>query len=235
VLTDAETDGWQSSSFLLAMGWAGWRLGEPHLQTGISPNRSFQKRLKDIFLRCHYASAFNLSDAHLDRMLDLLETYRIQHLLGYPGSLYFLARHALNKGWNRPLRAIITWGDNLYVDYRRTIERAFNTKVLDTYGCSEGMQIAAQCGEMNTYHIHMLDVIVECLDEGSCPVRPGQPANLIVTRLYPGPMPLIRYRIGDVGFAADSRRCTCGRGFDKIESIQGRDTDVVITPSGNRL
>jgi len=29
--------------------------------------------------------------------------------------------------------------------------------------------------------------------------------------------------------------CTCGRGFDKMESIQGRDTDVVITPSGNRL
>jgi phenylacetate-CoA ligase len=50
-------------------------------------------------------------------------------------------------------------------------------------------------------------------------------------------MPLIRYAIGDVGAADPSsgRACPCGRGFDRMGSIQGRDTDIVVTPSGNRL
>src|SRR5262249_27147324 len=47
--------------------------------------------------------------------------------------------------------------------------------------------------------------------------------------------PLIRYRVGDVGIAGNGRRCSCGRGYDLMGSIQGRDTDVVITPAGNRL
>jgi phenylacetate-CoA ligase len=97
------------------------------------------------------------------------------------------------------------------------------------------MQIAAQCGTSNTYHIHTLDVIVECLDDDGLPVRAGQPGNLILTRLYPGPMPLIRYQVGDVGVLGGERRCDCGRGYDVLESIQGRDTDIIITPSGNRL
>jgi len=97
------------------------------------------------------------------------------------------------------------------------------------------MQIAAQCGEENTYHIHALDVIVEFLDDEGNPVRSGQPGNIVLTRLYPGPMPLIRYRVGDVGIAGNGRRCSCGRGYDLMGSIQGRDTDVVITPTGNRL
>ena len=48
-------------------------------------------------------------------------------------------------------------------------------------------------------------------------------------------MPLIRYLVGDVGVLGGDRRCECGRGYQIMESVQGRDTDVVITPSGNRL
>jgi phenylacetate-CoA ligase len=97
------------------------------------------------------------------------------------------------------------------------------------------MQISAQCGQENTYHIHTLDVIVEFLDDEGTPVPPGQLGNIVLTRLHPGPMPLIRYRVGDVGIAGNGRQCPCGRGYDVMESIQGRDSDVVITPTGNRL
>ena len=138
-------------------------------------------------------------------------------------------------GWNRPMRSIVTWGDTLYTHYRNTIEKAFKTRVVDTYGCSEGMNISAQCGVGSSYHLHTLDVIVEYLDDSGVPVSPRQSGNIIVTRLHPGPMPLIRYKVGDVGIAGDPRMCACGRGYDVMQSIQGRDTDIVITPSGNRL
>jgi phenylacetate-coenzyme A ligase PaaK-like adenylate-forming protein len=129
----------------------------------------------------------------------------------------------------------VTWGDNLYHHYRKTIEDAFKTRVFDTYGCAEGMHVSAQCGAGGNYHVHTLDVIVEYLDDHGEPVSPSQPGNLILTRLYPGPMPLIRYKVGDVGIAGESHVCRCGRGYDVMQSIQGRDTDVVLTPSGNRL
>lgn len=234
VREDAETAGWHRASLLLAFEWSGWRLGEPHLQTGVTPRRGFVKAVKDQILRCAYVSAFDLSDAALDRALQLLDGRGTAHVHGYPASLFYLARRALQTGWNRPLRSIVTWGDTLHAHYRRMIERAFGARVLDIYGISEGMQICAQCEQRGLYHIHALDVIVECVDDEGRPALPGKAGHLLLTRLHPGPMPLIRYQVGDLAVMSD-RLCACGRGFSTMESIQGRDTDVVITHSGNRL
>ena len=235
VKEDPETSGIYRACFFLALEWAGWHLGERHLQTGMTLERNLPRKLKDALLRCHYVSAYDLSDEHLDQALDLLDRRAIRHLWGYPGSLYYIARRALVKGWNHPLRSIVTWGDNLYPHYRTTIEQAFATSVTDTYGCAEGIQISAQCGHSTTYHVHTLDTVVEYLDNDGAPVSPGQPGNLILTRLHPGPMPLIRYSVGDMGVSAGDRECPCGRGFDVMESVNGRSTDVIVTPNGNRL
>lgn len=235
VREDSPTAGRYRACFLLALTWAGWNPGEPHMQTGMTLTRRQGRRFKDRLLRCHYVSAYDLSDQHLDSALDVLDGNNIQHLWGYPGSLYFLARRALVRGWNRPLRTIVTWGDNLFPHYRAVIERAFRKRVLDTYGCGEGFQVAAQCGVDSTYHIHDLDTIVEFLDDYGDPVPEGAIGNIVITRLHPGPMPLIRYRVGDLGIGGAGRQCSCGRGLSVLESVQGRDTDVVITPAGNRL
>jgi phenylacetate-CoA ligase len=220
---------------MLALQWSGWRLGEPHLQTGMSLKRSFQKKLKDVLFGCHYVSAYDLTDTALNRNLEILEESRLQCLWGYPGSLYFLARRAIEKGWNRPLKSIVTWGDNLLPAYRKTIEQAFRARVLDTYGCGEGIQVSAQCEHGLHYHIHALDTVVEFLDDHGGPVAPGQRGRIVLTRLHPGPMPLIRYEVGDVGVPGGGERCSCGRGLPLMKSIDGRTTDVVITPAGNRL
>jgi phenylacetate-CoA ligase len=235
LLEDTFTAGWHRASRLLAFQWAGWTIGEPHAQMGMTLNRSLDRKFKDRFLGCHYMSAYDLSDDSLDRTLDRLETHAIKHLWGYPGSIYYLARRAEATGWNLPLSSMITWGDNLYPHYREVIERVFRRRVNDTYGCAEGIQIAAQCGNGDNYHVHTLDTIVEYVDEDGEPVKRGEPGNLLLTRLHLGPTPLIRYRVGDVGAAASAEHCECGRGFDLMRSIQGRDTDVVLTPSGNRL
>jgi phenylacetate-CoA ligase len=220
---------------MLALKWAGWQIGERHMQTGMTLNRSWDRRLKDSILRCEYVSAYELDDDHLDAALDVLDAKKIEHLWGYPGSLYFLAKRALQRGWNRPLRTLVTWGDNLFQHYRSTMEQAFGTKVFDTYGCAEGFQIAAQCGTESKYHLHSMDVIVEFLDNNGFPVREGDIGNIVVTRLHPGPMPLIRYRVGDLGISGGQQQCRCGRNFQLLASVQGRDTDIVVTPSGKRL
>jgi phenylacetate-CoA ligase len=235
VLEDNETAAQYRALFLLALEWSGWEFGKPHLQTGITLNRSFERKLKDFFFRCHYTPAFDLTDSALDRSLDTMERKKLEYVWGYPGSLYYLARRAVQRGWNRPLKSLVTWGDKLLPLYRTTIESAFKARVFDTYGCGEGIQIAAQCGNGPSYHVHMLDTIVELLDDEGKPVVPGEPGRVVLTRLHPGPMPLIRYQVGDVAVGNTSSMCPCGRTFPLLEDIQGRITDVVITPAGNRL
>lgn len=234
VREDAETAGWYRATFLLELEWAGWAIGTPHLQTGMNLSRSLDRRLKDWLLGCHYIDAHKLDDYHLDIILDTIERNNIEYFFGYPGSIYYAAKHAIDRGWNRPLKAVVSWGSNLYPHYRRTIEEAFQTKVYDTYGAAEGVQIAAQC-EYGNYHLHAVDTIVEFLDDAGVPVKPGQVGNIVVTRLHPGPMPLIRYAIGDIGVPSAETRCPCGRNFPMLQSIKGRSGDVLVTPSGNRL
>jgi len=234
VLEDAETASFRRAAFILSLSWAGWSMGQPHLQTGVMLNRDSERKLKDFFMRCHYVSAIELDDDSLDETLDLLERKKVRHLWGYPCGIYSLAVRAKARGWNARIDSVVTWGDNLYPLYRREIESVFKARVYDTYGCSEGMQIAAQCGNGTSYHVHMLDTIVELVDDRGNPVEPGTPGNVVLTRLHPGAMPLIRYAVGDIAVGAGDRQCPCGRGFELLESIEGRDSDFVASPSGKR-
>jgi phenylacetate-CoA ligase len=38
-----------------------------------------------------------------------------------------------------------------------------------------------------------------------------------------------------MGIMGQAESCPCGRGLETMVSIDGRDTDVIITPRGNRL
>lgn len=235
IMEDNETAGWYRASFLLASEWAGWRVGEPHVQSGVTLERSGVKALKDRMLGCHYVSTADLRDERLDEVLDLLERRNVRHILGYPAFVYFLAIHAQKRGWNRTVASVITWGEMLLPPYRALIECVFGARVYDTYGCSEGFQISAQCEVGNGYHTHDLDVALEIVDDDGQPVQPNETGNVVITRLHPGPMPFIRYSVGDLATRGDATPCACGRGFSMMSAIQGRSTGVVITPSGNRL
>lgn len=234
VREDAFTAGWYRATFMLELEWADWSIGDPHLQTGITPDRSLDRRFKDKLLNCHYFSAYQLDDNHLKLILDEIEKYHIQFLFGYPGSLYHIARYARSRGWNLPLKSSVTWGDMLYPHYRNEIEGVFQTKVYDTYGCGEGFQIAAQC-EQGNYHLFSTDIVAEFLNDDGLPVPPGEVGDIVITRLHPGPMPLIRYANGDRGISGGGDVCPCGRGYPLMKSISGRSTDIIVTPSGNRL
>jgi phenylacetate-CoA ligase len=220
---------------LLRARFSGWDFGEPFLQTGMSLERGFVRKVKDRVLRVSYVSAFNLSNSILDRYLDLIERQRLRYVMGYAASLYLLARRAEEVGFSRQLHGVVSWGDKMFNHYRRQIEKGFGCKVTDTYGCGEGIQVAAQCGSSDgAYHVFMPHVAVE-FTRGGMSVEDGELGEILLTRLDAGAMPLIRYAVGDVGRAATETCCPCGRGFRLMQSIEGRTTDIVSTPNGNRL
>ena len=231
---DNFTAGWYRASFLLGQTWSGWQFGDPHLQTGITPDRGIQKRIKDRLLMCQYFSSYDLVNEKLDLMLSVIESKNINYLWGYPASLDILAQRALELGWNRPLIAASTWGDTLSTIQRKRISDVFKVNVFDSYGVSEGVQIAAQCEEGN-YHIMMLDTIVEILDQNGQPVKENEIGRVVLTRLHTGATPLIRYEVGDLAKRAREESCPCGKTFPLLGGIYGRESDLIYTPEGNRL
>ena len=110
VKEDLQTAGIIRAAFMLALEWSGWQLGEAHLQTGMTLKRSADRKLKDIILRCHYVSAFDLSDASLDAALELLERHRISTCGVTREVCTCLAQRARRRGWNQPLQSAVTWG-----------------------------------------------------------------------------------------------------------------------------
>jgi phenylacetate-CoA ligase len=235
VRIDTDTISRARALMFLRAFYAGYVLGEPVLQAGTSPERGFLKDLKDRLLRVTYVSNYNLTPESLDRCLEIIESARVRHLAGQGQGLYAIARRALDVGYRTRLTGILTWGSILLPEYRRTLTKAFGCPVTDSYGIGEGIQVGAQCRDCGEdFHQFSLHVAVEFLRDGE-PVMPGERGEIVLSRLDAGAMPLIRYRVGDVGSRSARLRCACGRTLPLIGPVEGRTSDIIVTPAGNQL
>jgi phenylacetate-CoA ligase len=102
--------------------------------------------------------------------------------------------------------------------------------VYDRYGSREVGLIASQCGEGGWMHINAESVLVEFVRNGH-PVAPGELGEVLITDLRNYAMPLIRYRIGDLGTPM-AGTCACGRGLPLMQMVAGRVTDFIVRPDG---
>jgi phenylacetate-CoA ligase len=216
--------------------WSGYKIGDLLYQTGMSPNRDFIKTVKDLLFNTHYIIAFGLGDKMIKKELLSINQNKSSYFMGYASSLYVFAKIALENNIKKiKFKAVVSWGDKMFPHYRKIIKEAFQAKVTDTYGCTEGLMIAAQC-QYGTYHIMDPHVYVEILDQNDKAIPVGEMGRVVVTRLDGYKMPLIRYDLGDIAVLKKSYNpCPCGRGFSQMEKVVGRDTDIVISPSGKFL
>ena len=125
VLVDNYTMSQARALMIMRANYAGWEIGEPVFQTGMTLERGILKKLKDIFFNVYYASAYDLSDSNLDKYLAIIERKNIKYLMGYPGSMLALADRAGQTGFKPKMKGIVTWGDNLYEQYRKKIWWSF--------------------------------------------------------------------------------------------------------------
>ena len=117
---------------------------------------------------------------------------------------------------------------------RATLEEAFSTEIFNRYSPHEMEGIAFACDRHRGMHVAVDAYLVEFLDDRHAAVGPGEVAHLVITDLDSYVMPLIRYRIGDLGLHYEER-CGCGRGFPLMGDIQGRSFDVFQLQGGRRI
>ena len=216
--------------------WAGYRLGDRLLQTGMTPDRGITKRIKDRLLRTSYVVAFGLTQAEMQDIVRRGANRPWRHIGGYASSIDALARAAIDmpEVSLRPVSAI-SWGDKLYPAHRQHVAQAFDAPVLDTYGTAEGFMIASQRFN-EPYYVMSPHVVVELLDGDDQPVPDGEIGHVVVTRLDAPAMPMIRFRLGDLAIApAKPVQVAGGPAFPQLERIVGRETDIWISPGGRTL
>jgi phenylacetate-CoA ligase len=159
----------------------------------------------------------------IEEILSALRAFAPTVLYGFAG---YFARLARAHGNSVRPRMVFTSGELLDAATRRTIETGLGAPVLDVYGCTEVKEIAWQCPARQAYHVNADWLLVEVDAPG------GQRAGrLLVTSLYNFAMPLLRYEIGDAGFALEGR-CVCGRGLPLILPTLGRSVDHVALSNG---
>ena len=221
---------------LLWWEWAGFRMGDPILQTGITPNRKLIKGIKDKLLNTYYLQAFSHSEEDVKKAFDWVKSKKDPVLAGYASSLYVLAQFAEKMGEQLHFKTAISWGDKLFPHYRRQIERVFGTKVHETYGSAEGLMMGPQ-KDLDHMYLMTQNAFFEPVDDEGNDVKEGEMGHVIVTSLNAFAMPLIRYRIGDLARMLPRDQYPVKRSMDYpiIEKVIGRDTDLVRTPGGKVL
>lgn len=120
-------------------------------------------------------------------------------------------------------RMILTSAQHCPDELRSAIAARTGAVVVDYYSTTETGAIAWRClREPANWHVLTPEVWVEP-DRG----------ELVVTRLRPSVLPLIRYRTGDCGTVAFGR-CACGRAGWSIGNFQGRRACWFHAPNGGK-
>lgn len=181
-----------------------------------------------------YMSSYHLAPEFIPSYFSALRRYDIEYIWGYSSSLYALARVALQRNEQIPMRVAMTNAEPLMDHQRETISKVFACSVVETYGQVEGVTAASECSE-GTLHLWPEVGILEVVDEQGNSVEQGEIGEFITTGLLNADAPLIRYRLGDRGALGEASSCACGRTLPVLKTVEGRTDDVLITPDGRRV
>jgi len=165
---------------------------------------------------------------HPDNIINTLIKYKPSVLYSFP-SIFRTLSNSLNGDSYSP-RLIFTHGEMMTEHCRDTISAAFGADVYNTYGSTEFNRLGFECSQHSGFHMITDGAIIETIKDGQS-TCPGEEGEIVVTGLYNYGMPLIRYKLGDIGILA-GEKCTCGRGWPLIKSIEGRCDDYITLPSG---
>ncbi|WP_157259624.1 phenylacetate--CoA ligase family protein [Paenibacillus sp. OSY-SE] len=182
-----------------------------------------------------WINAYRMDKERVKMAVHSINEYKPKQILAYVESIYELAQYIEHHqvSIHHP-HSIMTTAGVLFPHMRQTIEDVFQTKVYNRYGSREVGDIACECEQHKGLHVSGLTHYVEVLREDGTPAAPHEVGEIVVTPLCNFSMPLIRYRIGDLGVWSDES-CTCGRPFKLLKEVTGRISDTFINANGTKI
>ena len=176
-------------------------------------------------------STYHLSDKTAPTYLHALQQYRPAWLHGYPSALSLLAGaiRSIAPSFTSWIRVVTTGAESLLDHQRQVIAAVFNCPVRQHYGLAEGTSSISECPSGN------LHVDEDFAYTDFVPHQTHAHLHRIVgTNWTNVAFPLIRYDSGD-HVVLERRDCDCGHPGRLVKSIDGRQEDYILLPSGARL
>ncbi|UCD96858.1 MAG: phenylacetate--CoA ligase family protein [Candidatus Bathyarchaeota archaeon] len=173
-----------------------------------------------------YISIFDKASTQLA----FLRRYRPNAIKAYPSSLRILADAYSQREPEISPRMVFTSAELLDNEAKRLISSAFETEVYDNYACSEFGLLGWECHQHEGYHLNVESVAIEFVKHGEA-VAPGESGEVVCTSLENTTMPLIRYRLEDVGVPLEEP-CSCGITLPLIKVVEGRVDDFLTATDG---
>ena len=237
---NAESDQRRNAVMWRGYRWSGIELGRKslYLWGGAVDERGMFRKIKEryynLILRRKIIDSFVLSDKTTEKMIEEINCYKPNNIIGYVASLMLVAKYIENKkcAVYKPV-SIVAAAETLHEFQREYLEKVFECPVFNTYGCREFMLIAAECEKQKGLHVNSDHLIVETVDENGTSVI-GRPGRVVITDLHNYGMPFIRYLNGDIA-ELNNRKCSCGRGLQMMSSVNGRELDIIRTPDGRAV
>lgn len=166
-------------------------------------------------------------------LLSRINDFRPDVLRGYGSHLGAFLRwvHVRQAVFHRP-KAVAYFADGMPERDRRLIEQEMGIPVFSNYQAVEALRIAYQCEQRRGLHIHLDHVAVRVVDRDGRTLPHGVPGEIVISNLTNRATVLLNYKLGDV-VTLGPKPCVCGRSLPVLDSIQGRDDDLVRLPGGS--
>jgi phenylacetate-CoA ligase len=223
------------------MEWTGYVFGDKcarlwHQTIGMSFSQIIKEYIDSFLSRRIFIPAYSISSNKIHAYMNKLLKWKPVLIDGYAESFNFLAQYmAIEKKIELSPKAILSSAQILPKQSRRIISKIFGAKVYDKYGSREFSGIAYESGEEDVHLVVAENYIVEIIKNNK-PAKPGELGEIIVTDLNNKCLPFLRYKIGDLAIALDSKRISkCGRGLPLIGRIEGRVQAIIIGVNNNFL
>ncbi len=162
--------------------------------------------------------------------LSVMEACGVRTIYTFPSSLRLLSEAYAESNCRLQIKSIMTTAETLDPAIKERAEEVFQCKVFNNYGSSERVCYIFSCDHGN-YHIQPEYGLTEFVPISSSDDRTFK---IIATGFWNRAMPLIRYDTSDV-VKISHAKCSCGRQFEIVDSIMGREGDIIRTPSGRIL
>lgn len=227
---------YQKAIQTLHRSWSGYKFGMDWLGVLAGYKVAPVSRKKPPFwIINYYGKQIHFSSYYLN--YDLLSSYvkkikemKIKYLMGYASAIGFLAKYINYIGDDTPLNAVFLSSEPILDWQREAIRNAFKCRIFDYYGQAESVVSAINCSNSKSLHQNMEVGLVEFKEIDNI----NKNYQIIGTSLVNFAFPLIRYDLGDVT-SKIIYKCDCGREQIKIQPIETRVEDFIITPDGSMI
>jgi phenylacetate-CoA ligase len=182
-----------------------------------------------------YFSAYHISEDNIEEYAKAFKNHKIDYMVGYAMSNYFLASLLLKNNSTVPaIKAVLTSSEKLTQEMREVFHKVYNCKTFDAYSGVEACGLISE-NQFGDFLFSPDTGIMEVINKQGEDIALGEVGEIVATGLLNFDQPLIRYRIGDRVKLSKDQTTKSGIQMLKVDEIWGRVEDELISEDGKKI